>query len=89
MFEEIEFLQSNLKNQIVVLAFQVNAIFTFWNFFLDARIPMAKKSCWVFLNWIAFKSYRIVFKRREKNEESTHGNGFSRNKFLEVSNFPT
>ena len=50
---------------------------------------MAKISRWVFLNSIAFKSYRIVFKRREKIEESTHGNGFSRNKFLEVSNSPT
>ena len=50
---------------------------------------MAKKSCWVFLNSIAFKSYRIVFTRREKNEESTHGNRFSKNKFLGVSNSPT
>ena len=94
VFQEIEFLSfpysGNLKDQIVVLAFQIDAIFTFWIFFFW------RPGCQWLKNRVGFSSIRLrskvieLFSNGEKKiEEPTHGNGISRNKILEVSNSPT
>ena len=65
-------LRQNLKVQIVVLEFQLNAIFILWNFFFleVTRGSQRLKYCvGVFLNSIAFKSYSTFLKLQEKHAE--------------------
>ena len=83
----------NLMNQIIVQEFRLNTIYILWKFvfFLEVRTPKAEKCVGVFLNSIAFKSYRLTlfFKTARKTCGVNARKWPSRKEFLELSNSPT
>ena len=81
----------NLKVQIVVLEFQLNAIFIFFKFlFFPSRSgsQRLKKRVGDFLNSIGFNRYRTFLKLREKTCRVNARKWLSRKDVFRIIDFP-